>query len=170
MVPSLVPPDVPLQGPGGETMSFARPGGKLTLATIGYVSCPDLCPTTLSDWHRIRVHLGADSSRVRFVFVSGDWRADTPAGSADFARRFDPSFIGVLSDSSSLPALLAAFQADAGYDRLPGGRGYRFGHTALSYLLDEAGRIVLWYPFSSDPGFVARDIRRLLRERGLRRG
>jgi len=168
--PSQVAPDLALAGAAGARVSLARPGGRLTLVTFGYTSCPDVCPTTLSDWRRVRGELGADTSAVRFVWVSADWRHDTPARAGAFAAGFDPAFTGVTADSLTLLRLLPVFQAVARYSRAENLGVVVFSHSADSYLLDDTGRIVLQYPFASSPLAIARDIHALARVRRLPRG
>ncbi len=167
MQPALPAPDMALFGADSTVVSFARPDGRLTLTAFGYTSCPDVCPTTLSGWREIRRALGADTAHVRFVFVSGDWRHDSPAHTGEFARFFDPAFVGVTADSTTIHALLAPFQAQVGYGSSARGGPVGFAHTDYNYVVDEKGRIALWFPFKSPPKDVAADLRRLVREHGL---
>jgi protein SCO1/2 len=160
MDPPVPAPDAILRG-ADATISFARTGGRVTIATFGYTSCPDVCPATLSDWRRLRRALGADTSRVRFVFVSADWRRDTPATARSFARHFDPSFLGVAPDSTTLFGLMRAFKVAAQYHAHAEG-GWDFAHTDYTYVVDAAGRIRLSYEFAADTRKIARDVRRLL--------
>lgn len=157
--PVVAAPDVALQGARGETLSFARTGGRITLVAFGYTSCADVCPTTLSNWRRVRAALGADSSRVRFVFVSADWRHDTAERAAEFARAFDPAFVGVTSDSATLRRVLPVFRAEAGYGATAPGAPPAFAHSDFEYLVDARGRIVLWYAFGTKPAVIASDLR-----------
>lgn len=167
MQPSLPAPDLPLYGADSSVVTFRETGGRLTLTAFGYTSCPDVCPTTLSGWRAVRTALGADTVHVRFVFVSGDWRHDQPQHTAEFARLFDPSFVGVTADSTTIHQLLAPFQAQVGYGASANGGPVGFAHTDYNYVVDEKGRIALWYPFKSPPKDVAADLRRLVREHRL---
>lgn len=161
MEPALTVPGTLLPGDPAP-LSLANTGDRLSLLTFGFTECPDICPTTLSDWRRVRQQLGADTSRVRFVFISVDHRKDTPAGAAAFARHFDATFIGVAPDSLQLKTLLPYFQAEAVYTPAADGHGTEVGHTTHSYLIDARGRISLFYTFATDPEPIARDIRRML--------
>ena len=161
MDPALTAPGTKLPG-DPDTISLASPGGRLTLLTFGFTQCPDICPTTLSDWHRVRSQLGRDAASVRFVFVSVDHRKDTPTSAAQFARRFDPRFIGVAPDSAHLATLLPYFQAEAVYSPGASGHEAEVGHTTHSYLIDTKGRISLVYTFATEPEPIARDIHRML--------
>jgi protein SCO1 len=167
MQPSLVASDIPLRGAPGTEVSFARTGGRLTLTAFGYTSCPDVCPTTLSAWREVRKGLGADTAHVRFVFVSGDWRHDTPEHTAEFAAYFDRAFIGVTADSATIRRILPQFQAEVGYGSSSGSKQVGFAHTDYNYVVDETGRIAFWYPFRSRAPDIVADLRRLLRDRKL---
>jgi len=160
-------PDLPLAGAGGLRISLGRPEGRLSLVTFGYSSCPDVCPATLADWRRVRPRLGADTSRVRFVFVSVDWKHDTPELAGAFARGFDRTFIGVLADSMALGRLLPAFRAEARYDTLPNGAGLAVSHTDYTYLVDDSARVALSYDFAAKPENLARDVRLMIAARRL---
>jgi len=161
MDPALTVPGTLLAG-DPDAISLANTDGKLTLLTFGFTECPDICPTTLSDWRRVRRQLGADTSRVRLIFVSVDHRKDTPATAAAFARNFDPTFIGVAPDSTKLKTLLPFFQAEAVYSPAASGHGTEVGHTTHSFLIDAKGRISLVYTFATEPEPIARDIKRML--------
>jgi protein SCO1/2 len=97
----------------GDTFDLAEQRGKVVLLFFGYTQCPDVCPTTLSDWARIRTELGDDADEVRFVFVSVDPARDTPQASAAYARKFDPSFVGLTADPAMLPTLMKGFKITA---------------------------------------------------------
>jgi protein SCO1/2 len=63
----------------GSTFSTAPEPGRPTVLFFGYTHCPDVCPTTLADWKRVRATLGDDATRVRFVFVTVYPDRATPA-------------------------------------------------------------------------------------------
>lgn len=163
--PALPAPDVVLTAEAGRTFTFAESDGRAKLVTFGYTTCPDVCPTTLADWTRVKRTLAADAAKVRFVFVSADWRHDTPDGAAAFARGFDPAFEGATADSAGLRRLLPAFKAEAGYGKPSSGAAGGFAHTDYVYLVDGRGRVRTACTFQTSPGVLAKELRRLLAER-----
>src|SRR5262249_19602629 len=100
------------------------------------------------------------------VFVSVDWKHDTPALAAAFARGFSPAFAGVAADSAALARLLPAFRADARYDTLSGG-GLAVSHTDYTYVVDDSAHVALAYDFGFKPVTLARDLRAMIRARHL---
>ena len=112
-------PPVPIGGPfrlqdgTGRTVTEQEFRGRWMLVYFGYTHCPDVCPTTLADWARVRGQLGDDADGVRFVFVSVDPERDDPARSMAYARQFDPSFVGLTADRAGLPTLLRDWRISA---------------------------------------------------------
>jgi protein SCO1 len=140
-----------------------------TVVFFGYTHCPDVCPTTLSDWKRIRTKLGEDGARVRFVFVSVDPQRDTPEIAAKYAAGFDPSFIGVSGDSATTARVQATFMvasshhgSPSGSHTMPQAATYEVMHSGQSFLLDAEGRLVAIYSFGNGHDALAADLERVL--------
>ncbi|MFT5605527.1 MAG: protein SCO1/2 [Paracoccaceae bacterium] len=68
--------------------------GRWYLVSYGFTSCPDVCPTILSDLVNVADQL-ADDDSLRFVFYSVDHRRDTPLKLASYLSYFNPAFIGL---------------------------------------------------------------------------
>ena len=148
----------------GDTFDLAAQRGAVTLLFFGYTHCPDVCPTTLADWVRIRAALGDDAERVRFVFVSVDPERDSPADAMAYARTFHPSFVGLAPPREGLEALMRAFHLTA-YEAPPPdslGGGYLVQHGTHSVIVDGDGRLRVLHPFGSTVQDVVADVRRLL--------
>lgn len=133
---------------------------------FGYTHCPDVCPTTLADWTRVKRQLGADASRVRFLFVSVDPDRDTPAISQAYASRFDSSFVGVTGDSATVARMQSAFGVASFHDHaMPGDTAagaYMVNHTTATFLVDARGRLVSVHSFGSGWSALASNLERLL--------
>ena len=52
--------------------------GPLTAIFFGFTNCPDICPTTLLDISRTLKELKDDAEKVQAIFVSVDYKRDTP--------------------------------------------------------------------------------------------
>jgi protein SCO1 len=53
--------------------------GKASVVFFGYTSCPDACPTTLSDLSAWLKAIGRDADKLNVLFISIDPEPDTPA-------------------------------------------------------------------------------------------
>ena len=154
-------PALRLTGADGETFDLAAERGKVVLLFFGYTRCPDVCPTTLAEWAQVRRALGEDAERVRFVFVSVDRETDTPAMARDYARRFDPSFVGLVADSLTMTRLTPDFHLAA--HAVPGAAGeYTMSHGSHFLIYDPRGRLRVMHTTGSTADDVRADVQRLL--------
>ena len=125
---------------GSGSFDMVQQRGRVVVLFFGYTHCPDVCPTTLSDFARVRARLGPRAERVRFVFISVDPARDTPEDALRYARAFDSTFVGLSTDSASLAPIMRGF--GVGAYREPGGdaRNYAVAHTASVFIVDPEGR------------------------------
>jgi cytochrome oxidase Cu insertion factor (SCO1/SenC/PrrC family) len=108
--PPLEPPAIALAHGDDGRFDLADERGNAVLLFFGFTNCPDYCPLTLQEWRRVRELLGdAAAARTRFVFISVDPERDTPGHAAEYARRFDPAFIGLAPDSVALAEIESGF-------------------------------------------------------------
>ncbi len=150
----------------GAALSTKPAKDDLMVFFFGYTHCPDVCPTTLSDWKRVKARLGSDSARVQFVFVTVDPERDTPEVAQQYASQFDPSFIGVSGDSATTAQIQQAFGVasirDAGAVDSAASAEYLVSHSSQSFVVDGEGRLVSMYSFGSGWDALLDDLRRML--------
>lgn len=146
---------------GSRFITAPEPGRPMVLF-FGYTHCPDVCPTTLADWRRVRATLGADAKSVRFVFVTVDPDRDTPAVTERYARLYDPSFEGVSGDALTTSRMMDAFGVAAAHEPDTNATGYLVSHSAQVFLVDAQGKLVALYPFGTGWDALAADLERLL--------
>ena len=60
----------------------------LDILFFGYISCPDVCPTTFSKLTRVYALLGAEGKDVLTVFVSVDPQRDTTDKIKEYLQYF----------------------------------------------------------------------------------
>lgn len=129
--------DFTLQSSEGE-VSLAALRGKVVPIYFGYMSCPDLCPMTLSVLGAALGQLqAAELEQVQALFVSLDPERDDPARLAEYARYFHPRITGVTGSPAVLQDLARRYRVS--FARVP-------GNTAESYTLDHTSRLVLVDP------------------------
>jgi protein SCO1/2 len=146
----------------GTMFSTAPEPGRPTVLFFGYTHCPDVCPTTLADWKRVRAKLGDDAKRVRFVFVSIDPDRDTPAVAERYARMYDTAFEGVSGDAVTTSRMMDAFGVAAAREPGTNATGYLVSHSSQVFLVDSHGKLVALYPFGTGWDALAADLERLL--------
>ncbi len=144
--------------PSGATFDTTPDGMRPTVLFFGYTHCPDVCPTTLVDWTRVRKQLGRRGDNVRFVFVTVDPMRDTPAIADRYAKQFDSTFVGVSGDSATTARIMQAFGVAAARESSTDSARYLVSHSAQTFLVDAKGRLVAMYSFGMGWDALAADL------------
>lgn len=78
--------------------------GRWSIVLFGFMHCPDICPTGLTQMAGLAARLAelGDGVEMAFVFVSVDPQRDSVAGVGQFVRHFDASFRGVTGSEEQL--------------------------------------------------------------------
>lgn len=140
----------------------AAPDG-LLLVYFGYLSCPDVCPTTMADLRTALGKLrGAERDRVQVVMATIDPGRDTGQALQSYVSAFVTGARGVRTDD---PAALRAAADALGADyqvRTSATGSIEVSHTGFVYVIDDDGRLQLTWPFGIDAAAMQRDLRLLL--------
>lgn len=147
----------------GTVVQLIPPAGQAAFVFFGYTNCPDVCPTTLADWVRVKRALGDDGKRVRFVFVTIDPERDSPTIAQQFAAQFDPSFIGLSTRPTATDSLENAFGVASAKETTTSATGYLMGHSSQTFLMDDKGRVRVSYGFGAGWDVMVADAKQLLR-------
>ena len=146
----------------GEPFSLSELRGKVVMLFFGYTNCPDVCPTTLLEFKRVKEQLGEDADQVAFVFISVDGARDTPERLAAYVHAFDPDFIGLTGEDAEIRTVgrdYGVFYQRVDYANPD---NYLVDHTASSFAIGPEGRWRINFSYQSDPAGMATQIRRLL--------
>ncbi len=160
--PPIAVSDFTLTDHNEEAFSLSDLRGKVVMLFFGYTNCPDVCPTTLAEFKRVKALLGEDAARVAFVFVSVDGARDTPERLALYVHAFDPDFIGLTGDDAAIRSVArdyGVFFQQVSYDNPD---NYLVDHTASSFAIGPNGDWRIKFTYGSDPVGMAEQIQRLL--------
>lgn len=163
LIPPEPAPALQLPTAQGDTFDMQEQADHVVLVFFGFTHCPDVCPTTLSDWSRARAALGSDAEKVRWVFVSVDPERDTPEVADEYAKRFDPSFVGLSADTESIARIQKAFNITAWREPAIDDSPYSIAHSSQTFLVDRKGQLRLLYPFGFTSQELTEDLQRLVR-------
>ena len=138
--------------------------GKVVAVFFGYTQCPDVCPTTLSEWVEIKRQLGAEGDRLQGIFITVDPARDTPEVLKAYMANFDPSFLALISENAEALAQVAK-EFKIIYKKVDGKTpgSYTMDHSAGSYLYDPQGRLRLYSRYGNKMDGLVADIRLLLK-------
>jgi protein SCO1 len=162
---SLLPPpakqqaeSVPIGGPfelvdhDGIKVTDKTFAGKPSVIFFGYTSCPDFCPTALSELSTWLNALGPNAYKLNVLFISIDPERDTSAHLKEYLSSFDPRIRGLTGTGEQISALLIQLE-ERGYDAMD--------HAALIYLTDRAGKIVSTISLQTDNKIAIERLRQL---------
>lgn len=147
----------------GQTRTLADFRGKVVAVFFGYTHCPDVCPTTLSDFAAALKQLGPQAEQVQVIFVTVDPQRDTPDLLKLFVPAFNPTFLGMYTDAESLKRLANEFKVVYQKSSVKAADDYLIDHSAGTYVYDAKGNLRLLMPYGSSPDTIANDLRTLLK-------
>lgn len=156
--------------PTGEPFVPVAAESELLLMYFGYLSCPDVCPTTLAELSAaVDLMPDEDAERISVGMVSVDPdRDEGPAISAYLDVFVDKNHGLLAPDVASLDASAAVFGVLYEVeDHEPGDTSYDVGHSATVYVVDDQGLIIWELGFSADrdPQLTADTLESVLHER-----
>jgi protein SCO1/2 len=151
---------------GGAPVAMQAPAGELYLVYFGYTNCPDVCPTTLSDISVALGDLPEDlADRITVAMTTVDPERDTDAVLAGYLDHFfDDSLALRTTDAAALQEATDAFGVQWEIEAHDPGEAYDVGHTAVTYVIDDTGQVVVEWPFGFDSRSMTSDLTTLLRK------
>jgi protein SCO1 len=161
--PLAAAPAIELTDQYGEPFSLATHEGKAVLLYFGYTTCPDACPTTLSDWIEVKRLLGDQADKVAFVMVTVDPERDTVETLNDYMAFFDPAFYGLTGDQETITTIEQSYGIMAVREEYPdSATTYLMNHTTSFWVIDAKGQLRLTFAHGTDPEIVTEDVKHLL--------
>lgn len=146
----------------GQLLSRADLLGHWTLIEFGYLSCPDVCPTTLARLGKGLKLLNSEPhpESVRGLFVSVDIARDTPERTQGYAEFYGASIGGVTGSREQVDILVHSL--DASYTIGSNSqKQYSVAHSTALFVIDPQARWVATLPHPDSPQQIAMDISRL---------
>jgi protein SCO1/2 len=151
---------------GGDPMAFRAPDGEFLLVYFGYTSCPDVCPTTLSDVRTALEDLGEeDAAVIDLAMATVDPDRDVDEVIGGYVQSFVPESHALrTTDDAELRAAADAFGVEYSVDTNDEGE-VEVVHSGSLYVVDDQGQLVLTWPFGTPVDDLVNDIRLLMEAR-----
>ncbi len=150
-----------LQDVNGRAVTPEDFRGHFQLIAFGYTSCPDVCPTTLSEMAVVLKELGPLAERLRPIFISVDPERDTLKVLREYTAFFDPRIVGMTGSSALVSRAAQNFKVR--YQKVPRSDGnYAVDHSAGMYLLAPDGSFVKKFAFGTPPATIVAVLRELI--------
>ena len=117
--------------------------GKIVLLYFGFLSCPDVCPTTMSFISKAFKQLSPeDQKKVEFIFVDLDPKRDTMEKLRGYVEYFNPNFQIFLAEEKSTRPFARFFGVDYREVPLKSNMGYTVDHSTDIVVLGKNGKII----------------------------
>lgn len=157
--------EVPDATSNEEPFAMKAQPGELLVVYFGYTFCPDICPTTMSDISVALNELPDDQAdRVEVALVTVDPDRDTGEVLDRYLGHFFERGRGLrTTDLDQLDSAASAFGVRYEVeDHSEGDLDYEVSHSAVTYVVDDAGTVVVEWPFGMDGLDMAADLATLL--------
>ena len=145
----------------GKTFDRSSINGRWSFVFFGFVSCPDVCPTSMSVLGTVDRQLQASNPELaeqfQGILVSVDPERDSTENLAKYATAFSPRFLGVTGPREDLVGLttqvnVAFAKVPLDEPALPGSASADI--AADAYTVDHTGNIVIINPRGHYHGFI----------------
>ncbi len=153
-----------LQDPRGRVVTQESFHGRFQLIAFGFISCPDVCPTTLLGFKNIIEALGDKAGRLQPLFITVDPERDNASVLREYTAAFHPAIIGLRGSPELLQRAAESFRVRYEKVREPGAAAdiYTMDHSTGMYLLDGEGRFVVKFSINAPAPEIAARIRALM--------
>jgi protein SCO1/2 len=134
--------------------------GKFLLVFFGFTSCPDVCPTTLSEVAQVMDDLGSNAAQVQPIFVSIDPERDRRLGLREYTEAFHPAILGLAGTDAETEAAAENFkiyfarEADAAV-----ADGYTMSHSPGLFLIGPDGVWLRQFAYGTPAAEILSDLR-----------
>jgi protein SCO1/2 len=161
--PPKAMPDFTLQSPTGP-LRLSDYRGKTAIIFFGFTNCMDVCPATLAKLSEALNKLGDKSMGVQVIFISVDYRRDTPAIVTAYARKFRPDFVGLTGTQAQIDTVTSDYGIYYKLGTADASGRYDVEHTAIMMAFDKQGLLQMTWPPEQQPDEIASDLEILLQK------
>ena len=154
-----------LQNSDGRAVMPTDFKDRFQLIAFGYISCPDVCPTTMAEMQQVLQALGPRAKYLQPIFISVDPQRDTLAVLGAYTANFDKRIMGLTGSETLLR--FAANNFNVTYTKIhepgAGPNVYTVDHTAGMFLLGPDGQLLKKFGYSTPVATITEHIDQWMR-------
>ena len=114
--------------------------GKVVILYFGFATCPDVCPMSLSYLSKALKKID-NRDEVQVIFVSVDYKRDTPNKAHNYAKFFNKSFIGATGTKEQIDKVTSQYKVFYKFIDMPDSAiKYTVDHTSRFFIIDKKGK------------------------------
>lgn len=137
---------------------------KILLIYFGFLSCPDICPSSIYEITEALDKLGKDADKILPIFITIDPERDSPEKLNKFFSSYDSRIIALTGSKEEIKEVAKKFKvyfakAD---DHNKNSQYYMMDHSSLFYLVGLNGEFKKPLASGSDSVKIADEIRKIL--------
>lgn len=159
--PPVAMADFSLESDSGP-VSLSDFQGKYVALFFGYTRCQDICPTTMADLNYGLSDLGDAANDMQVIFVSVDWKRDTPKSASEYAHLFNPDFVGLGGSKDEIDKVTSDYGIYYLFGSPDAQGNYDVEHTASVLVLDKSGNLIMTWPQGTTAEQIKQDMRTLV--------
>ena len=114
---------------------------KTKIIFFGFLNCPDICPTTLSEVSNLLNKLRGLAKNIEPIFITVDPTRDTPELLKNYLSFFDKRIIGLTGTQEEIEKISFQYHVYYSYQNKEKVKDYTVNHTANIYLLDKDNNV-----------------------------
>lgn len=148
-----------------QTISIDDFAEHWTLLFFGFTSCPDVCPTTLTELQKVYQQLESKipNNMPKVLFVSVDADRDTPEVLNNYVNFFNPHFDAASADAANLIALTTqigvAYHVQAHQSAT---ENYSVDHSASIFVINPDKKLYGIFPTPHIENHISHDLIQLI--------
>lgn len=128
----------------GKPFTRQQLEGSWSLIFLGFTSCPDICPMTMSQLEGVRAELGMHFTPEKIpniIFVAVDPARDKDV-LGEYLAYFHPKNIGITGDNAQLDRLVKSLEGFYRYEKKKADLSYNVVHTAAIAVVNPNAEMV----------------------------
>ena len=136
---------------------------KPSLLFFGFTNCPDICPTTIARLTSIINSLDTQKRLdMQILFVSVDYKRDTPKNLDEYTDAFSKQVIGLTGNKTELDEVTRRYRVAYALGNPDEAGNYEVSHSSAVFAFGRDGQAKLLIRDSDPRELVAKDLLRLL--------
>ena len=157
-----------LMGTNGRAVRAEDFRERFQLIAFGFVSCPDVCPTTLLEMQQVLAALGERAKHLQPIFITVDPQRDTLEVLKAYTANFDKRILGLTGSAELVRFAANNFKVEYARVQEPGAdpNVYTMDHTAGMFLLGPDGQLLKKFAYRTPAQDITTQISTWMDENG----